>query len=164
MPFINSLYFRFRNFFSSRWPQTYLFCERRKSFFKFVVAGCFSGGSDLIFLFILHGLWHLPIVMATSISFILSFLVSFTLQKFWTFRNYQNQVAGQLSLYILFAFVGLNVNAIFMHLLVTKYRIWYILAQLMVNLVIGFCNFLSYKFIIFRKNPNEIKRQENPVV
>lgn len=164
MPLLNSLYFRFRHFFSTRWPQTYCFCERRKEILKFVLAGCVSGGSDLVFLFILHGLLKLDIVLATSIAFILSFGISFTLQKFWTFRNYnQDKMVGQLSLYILFAFVGLNLNGLLMHILVNGYDIWYILAQLMVNLAIAFFNFLTYKFIIFRSSRHEINCEEKTI-
>ena len=164
MPVINNLYFRFRNFFSTRWPQVYSFCDQRKSFFKFLVAGCFSGGSDLVFLYILFGLFKVSIVLATSVAFILSFLVSFALQKFWTFRNYsQDKVAKQIFLYILFAFVGLNLNGVFMHILVNRYNVWYLLAQFMVNLVIGFLNFLTYKFIIFINPKNEIRSEEKAI-
>lgn len=164
MTLLNSLYFRFRNFFSTRFPQAYCFCERRKSILKFFIAGCFSGGFDLVFLFILHGLLNMNIVLATSVAFVLSFLISFALQKFWTFRNYsQSKVAGQILLYILLAFVGLNLNGVFMHILVNGYNIWYLLAQLLVNLAIGFFNFLAYKFIIFKNSQDEINCAEKTI-
>ncbi len=164
MPLINNLYFRFRNFFSTRWPQTYGFCDRRKSIVKFIIAGCFSGGSDLVFLFIFHGLIGWKIVLSTSVAFILSFMVSFTLQKFWTFRNFsQKKVIGQLVLYFMVAFVGLNLNGFLMHVLVTDYNIWYLLAQFVVNLFIGFLNFLAYRFIVFGAPKYEIISEEKTI-
>lgn len=164
MPLLNSLYFRFRNHFSTRWPRLYHFCERHKEILKFFFAGCLSGGSDLVFLFIMHGLFKMDIVLSTSVAFILSFGVSFFLQKFWTFRNdNQDKMVGQLSLYFLFAFVGLNLNGAFMHLLVNAYNIWYILAQIIVNLVIASLNFLTYKFIIFRNSRHEINCEEKTI-
>jgi putative flippase GtrA len=116
-----------------------------------------AGGTDLIFLFIFHGLLHINLVLSTSVAFILSFLVSFTLQKFWTFRNYsEDKVVHQLSLYVLNAFIGLNLNGTGMHLLVNKYAVWYMLAQIIVNLVLGVWNFFVYKFIVFNIGKNEI--------
>jgi len=73
MPLLDKLYFRFRHFFASRWPQGYGFCENHKSVVKFLAAGCVSGGADLVFLYFFHGLIHWPIVLATSVAFIHSF-------------------------------------------------------------------------------------------
>ncbi|MCX6797928.1 MAG: GtrA family protein, partial [Candidatus Falkowbacteria bacterium] len=115
-------------------------------------AGCFSGGTDLVALFVLHGLFKLELVFSTSVAFVLSFLISFTLQKFWTFRNNnQARLAHQLGLYILTAFIGLNINGASMHVLVNSLGVWYLLAQLIVNLFLGIINFVVYKFIIFKK-------------
>lgn len=153
MRFINHLYFNFRHFFSSRFPKAYFFCDNSKSVIKFLIAGSFAGAADLIFLFILHGLLKLPIVMSTTMAFVLSFLVSFTLQKFWTFRNHsQERMIRQLIVYILNMAIGLYVNGWLMYQLVDQYNIWYLLAQLMVNLVIGGWNYIAYRFIIFHRH------------
>jgi len=88
-------------------------------------------------------------------------LISFNLQKFWTFRNYgRDRMAGQLFLYILNAVIGLNINGALMHLLVNSWSVWYLLAQVIVNLGLGAWNFLIYKFIIFKVRPNEIDCQQ----
>ncbi len=160
MPLVNSLYFKFRHFFSSRYPRLYDICNRHKAVVKFIFAGGLAGGTDLVLLYIFHGLFGLGLVFSTSAAFILSFLVSFTLQKFWTFRNFrQDKMVGQLFIYILNAFIGLNLNGFFMHTLVRKYAIWYLLAQIIVNLMIGVWNFIIYKFIVFRTDKNETASQ-----
>ncbi len=148
---INRLYFRFRNFFSRHFPRLYSLCDRRKSVVKFVIAGSMAGLTDLVFLFIFHGLIGWPIVFSTSLAFILAFLVSFNLQKFWTFRNYsQRRVFGQLFLYLFNAFIGLNLNGFLMHLFVNELNIWYLLAQMAVNLILSVYNYIIYRFLIFR--------------
>ncbi len=153
MRLINKIYYRFRYFLSSRFPRTYGFCDSRKSIVKFIIAGSLAAAVDLIFLFIFHGLLKLAIVPSTTLAYILSLLVSFTLQKFWTFRNHNREkMFGQLGLYILNTFLGLYLNGLFMYHLVAGFHIWYILAQVMVNLVIGLWNFFIYKLIIFRNN------------
>jgi putative flippase GtrA len=156
MPVINNLYIRFKKFFSFRWPNFFAACEKRKSVIKFIFAGSSAAAVDLIFLYLFHGvlLWHL--VVSTSLAFILSFAVSFTLQKFWTFRNYsQKKIPVQFVLYIGNAFIGLNLNGFLMHYTVNRLHIWYLLAQILVNILIGIYNFFIYKFIVFRKHPDE---------
>lgn len=160
MPLIHAWYNRFRQYFSGNFPRAYVFCNNRKSVIKFFVAGCLAGGTDLIFLFLFHGLlgWH--VVAATTMAFILSFLVSFTLQKFWTFRNYsQDKMFIQLTLYVLNVLLGLYLNGLFMHILVTDHNVWYLLAQIIVNLALGVWNFIVYKFIVFKNETNEINCQ-----
>lgn len=156
MPLINRLYYRFRLIFEKRCPQLFCFCEHQKSIVKFFVSGCFAGAVDLIALFIFHGLLHLGIVFATSVAFLFSFLVSFSLQKLWTFRNYsQKRLPRQLVLYLGSAFIGMNLNGLGMHVLVNNLKIWYLLAQILVNVFLGIINFFTYKFIVFRKTADE---------
>lgn len=152
MSLIDNLYFKFRNRFSFSCPVIYFFCEKRKSFIKFFLAGCFSGALDILFLFILHGLFQVKIVLATTLAFIFSFIISFFLQKRWTFRELDHKYTPrQAPVYLANTFLGLNLNGILMHLLVNRFGFWYILSQMAVNLTIGLYNFLVYKYLIFRK-------------
>ena len=154
---IRRLYFNFRNYFANQCPKLYCFCDERKAVIKFVISGSLAGGTDLVFLFIFHHIFSLPIVLSTSLAFILSFAVSFTMQKFWAFRNFDKErVKKQFSLYMLNAFIGLNLNGALMHLLVNEYNVWYLLAQVIVSVVIGTYNFFIYRFIIFKKNCHEV--------
>lgn len=156
MPLISDWYNKFRNYFFRHYPRVYIFCDNRKFFIKFIFAGCLSGGVDLLLLFVFHSLLKLDIVLSTSLAFILAFLISFSLQKFWTFRNYRpGQTFQQLSLYLINALIGLFLNAFFMHLLVNTYNVWYLLAQIIVNLVIAVWNFVIYKFVVFKADKNE---------
>lgn len=157
MSLVNRLYFKFRHFFSSHYPRLYHTCERRKAVIKFVFAGSTAGILDLALLYVFHGLFGWGLIFSTSAAFIVAFLLSFTLQKFWTFRNYRrDRMVHQLFIYILNSFIGLNLNGLFMHLLVNKFGVWYLLAQVIVSLTIGVWNFIVYKFIVFRTNKNEI--------
>lgn len=161
MPYINKLYFKFRNHFSRCFPKIYCFCDNRKSLVKFFIAGSLAGIADLVFLFIFHGIFNWPIILSTSLAFISSFMISFTLQKLWTFRNFsQTKVVSQFILYILNAIIGLNLNGFFMRLLVTEYNVWYLLAQIIVNVTIGTYNFFIFNFIIFKIGKDEINNQQ----
>lgn len=156
MPLINRLYFRFKDFLASWRPRLYHFCEARKSIIKFFCSGTLAATVDLVALFIFHGLLGWGIVVATSVAFIFSFAVSFTLQKLWTFRNYsQQRLPRQLILYFGSAFITMYFNGLGMHTLVNKIGIWYLLSQIIVNIALGIFNFFSYKFIVFRKTVDE---------
>ncbi|NCN22315.1 GtrA family protein [Candidatus Falkowbacteria bacterium] len=152
MELIDTLYFKVRNRFAFHWPIFYSYCDYRKSFLKFLLAGTFSSALDILFLFILHGLFNVGLVLSTSLAFVIVFCVSFFLQKRWTFRQFSHKHTGrQLTVYLANSFLGLNLNGILMHLLVVRFGFWYILSQIVVNLVIGLYNFFIYKYLIFRQ-------------
>jgi putative flippase GtrA len=156
MAYINSIYYRFRNIFSRIWPKFFNYCEDHKLVVKFLLTGSLAGGMDLLVLFILHELFGINIIISTSIAFIAAFLISFSVQKLWTFRNRgQNKLARQLTLYIINAFISLSLNGLAMHYLVNNLNFWYLLAQVIVNLVLVIVNFIIYKYLIFKIDNNE---------
>lgn len=161
MPVINKFYKKLYSFISKYFPKLYKYCQIHKSVVKFFISGSLAGVVDLLFLFIFHGLFSLGIVLATSLSFLLSFLVSFYLQKLWTFRNTEEKkVPRQLILYLLNSFLSLNMNGIGMHLLVSQLGVWYLLSQVIINLLLGALNFVVYKFIVFRNDDETNCEQE----
>lgn len=165
MPVINKFYALFHYRFQNSCPKAYCYCSAKKHIFKFFAAGSLAGLTDLVFLFLFHGVWEMNIVLATSIAFLLSFVVSFSLQKRWTFRDTdEKKVPKQLVLYLLNAFLSLNINGIGMHFLVNENRTPYLLAQIIVNLALGGLNFVIYKTIIFRnEQEDEINCEQEPI-
>jgi len=160
MEIISANYQKFRTAFSRHLPVVYQTCEKRKAIIKFVIAGVISGGIDLVALHIFHAWLRWGIVMSTSAAFVVAFMVSFTLQKFWTFRDSsQDRLAGQLILYLANGLIGLYLNGYLMHLTVNRLGIWYLLAQIIVNLVIAFQNFIVYR-LIFKKRHETDRQQE----
>lgn len=152
MSWIIGRYSRFCNFFSGRCPRLCRFCRNHQAVLKFIISGGSAAGVNIALLFVLHGIFKLELIFSTSAAFIISFLVSFTLQKFWAFRNFRRDgLAGQLFLYALNAAVGLYLNGLFMHLLVSRAGVWYLLSQVIVSAALAFWNFAVYKFIIFRE-------------
>lgn len=164
---ISKLYFKFRNYFSCHFPRLYHICDKYKIFVKCTFSGVTVAFIELVVLFICYHVVSWPLVVSTSIAFVCSFLFSFSLQKFWTFRNFsQSKTARQLIMYFFNAFIGLNLNGFFMHKLVNQYHIWYLLAQVIVILTIGVYNFAIYNLVIFKKEKkekNEINHEQKTV-
>jgi len=163
MPILDKFYKKLGRFIGGRFPKLYRFLYPRQSFLKFTISGTVTTISDLLFLFILHGLLNVGIVISTSISFVMSFAVSFYLQRIWTFDNREKKkMPRQFFLYMLNSFLSLNINGLSMHLLVNKIGIWYLLAQIIVNIALGILNFFIYKLIIFRKE-DEINCEQKSI-
>jgi len=124
------------------------------------MSGGIAGGVDLGVLYICHGLLNINVIVSTSIAYILSFWVSFYLQKFWTFNNQdQHRVWSQICIYIVIAFINLNLNGYLMHIFVNRWQVHYLWSQLIVSILIGLESFVAYKFIVFRKKD---KAEVNP--
>jgi len=144
-------YNKLRKYLLENWPRLYTRLNNRKAVVKFIIAGLTATGTDLFFLYLFRGVWHWNLILAASLAFIIAFFVSFSLQKLWTFRNRRlNKIWSQLSLYFLNALLGLVVNAYLIHFLAVDLKIWYLLAQFIVSIMIAFWNFMVYKFIIFK--------------
>lgn len=156
MSLINNLYLQFGRFLQANYPRIFKFCEKYKSIVKFFISGSLAGSVDLLALYFFHGIVRWEIVLSTSLAFLFSFMVSFVLQKLWTFRNYNSKrLPHQLVLYIGFTFISLNLNAFGMHLLVNNWNVWYLLSQIIVNILLGIINFFIYKYIVFKNTSNE---------
>ena len=163
MNLLDSTYKKVCQLIGKRFPKIYCRCAKHSAFAKFFVAGGIASVTDLFFLFLFHGLFNLSIVVSTSIAFLLSFLVSFYLQRVWTFDSKEEKkMPRELTLYMLNAFLSLNINGFGMHLLVNNMGIWYLLSQIIVNIILGLLNFFIYKFIIFRHD-DEINCEQEPL-
>lgn len=125
---------------------------KRKEIVKFLISGCMAGGVDLLMLYVFHGLFYWGLVLSTSLAFIMSFFVSFFLQKLWTFDDKDHSSSyRQLMMYLVLNFINLNLNGWLMHLMVNGFHVWYMLSQFIISLSLGLVSFLVYKFIIFRR-------------
>jgi len=129
-------------------PGLFRVYSRRRSLIKFLAVGSFTGFLDLVGLFIFHRLLNLLIVEAATLAFIVSFLITFSLHRYWTFHCQPSR--RQYLLYSANIFLCLNLNALLMHVLVNRLSIWYLISQVLANGIIGLYNFLMYRFVIFK--------------
>ncbi|HRY52909.1 MAG TPA: glycosyltransferase [Candidatus Portnoybacteria bacterium] len=118
---------------------------------KFLISG---GTATLVGFIALYaftefaGIWYL---FSVVLAFIFSFIVSFTLQKFWTFDDRRTEkMHHQAFFYLLTTLTNLLLNLLIVFLLVEKAGLWYMLAQFIAEAVIAVESFLVYKFAIFK--------------
>jgi putative flippase GtrA len=161
MPILLGLWDNFKKFCYQRSPRVFRLVDRYQRFIKFFLAGFAVTIINLFLLFILHGIFKIAIVPATSLSFVVSFVASFYVHKFFAFTDYSPHYFKQFCLHVIVAVVNLNINGLFMHILVNEYHVWYLFSQLLVDAIIGIDSFLLYKFVIFKNDHYETTNSQN---
>lgn len=120
---------------------------------RFIISGSIAALVLFLSLYILRevfGIWYLA---ASTISFILTLITSFFLQKYWTFDNKRlDVIRKQIGLYGIISLVNLGVNIVGMYFLVGILGLWYFLAQIIITALIACSQFFLYYYIVFLPN------------
>jgi putative flippase GtrA len=133
------------------------FFENNQRIIKFLISG---GTATLVDLFLLYGftdllkIWYLG---SAVMAFVFAFMVSFGLQKFWTFNGeHSRQSKEQLIMYLSVNLVNLGINSAGIYLLVDKVGAWYLFSQVMMSGLIAFESYFVYKLVIFKESTSVI--------
>ncbi len=138
----------------------YIALLKLKKYLKFFISGSLAALVNLGMLYVFHGVLEIPVVLAASLSFVLAFVVSFTLQKFWTFADMGSErIYGQLSRYLLVGLFGLWLNAFGIHILTERFGVFYLLAEVFLTIVLAIFNYFLYR-LIFRKDDEGEKEMQ----
>ena len=148
------VYNSLKNYCGRRWPSVFSFVIRYRMFIKYIISGGTAALTDIVFLYFftdIVGIWYLT---SSVLAFIVALVVSFVLQKFWTFRDTSlDKVHTQFVLTTIVALVNLGLNTLFMYILVDLAGLWYILAQLATGATLALGSFTAYRKIIFKTTP-----------
>ncbi|HEY4504762.1 MAG TPA: GtrA family protein [Candidatus Paceibacterota bacterium] len=118
---------------------------------RYLIAGTSSAMTQLVLTFILTHFFHLYYLSSSCLGFVAGFMVSFLLQKFWTFQDLsQDRNHFQVPVYLGLAITGLILNSSLLYLLVEYAGLWYVFAQFIAMGVVSTGNFFAYKFFVFR--------------
>jgi putative flippase GtrA len=123
---------------------------KNKMFVKSFVVGCIGVSVDLSLLFVLTDISRLNYWISANIAFVITALINFSLQKFWTFGDAGVAKTGfQVIKFFLLALLNLFANSILMYIFVGIFGIWYLLAQAVITASLFLFNFAVYRFYIF---------------
>ena len=118
---------------------------------RFGISGVTALMTNIAILYALNslvGLWYL---LSSIAGFIGGFAVSFTLQKFWTFRDHAtDNIANQATRYFLIVLFNLGLNTLFVYCLVEYAKLQPLIAQIIAAFVIAVEGFFAYRFLVFR--------------
>ncbi len=118
---------------------------------RFVVSGGTATIVNLGALFVFTQMFQIWYLFSSIFAFGASFLVSFTLQKFWTFGDTSRErIHTQASIFLVVIVTALVLNTTLLYLFVEYAHLHYLLAQLISGIFIAFINFYSYRHFVFR--------------
>jgi len=138
-------------------PETADTPESFKRIIRFLISGGLATSMNLLTLYFLAhimGIWYLT---SSILAFFVGFVASFTLQKFWTFRDHRKDIIGrQLVIYLTIVLVNLVFNTALVYIFVEYMELWPLVAQALAALIIAVEGFFAYKFFVFNETQTSI--------
>ncbi len=128
-----------------------------KQFAKYIIVGLIATLLDFSFLWLLVEFGHLHYFWAAILSVMIVLWFSFTLNKYWTFKNLEKKYFQQFIKYTISHAIALGVNLIVLTVLVEFFNLWYIFAKIFATAAAAITNFLLVKKFIFSED-NESKK------
>ena len=123
---------------------------------KFVFSGGMASMTHFIILITLTEVFEVHYLVSATIGYSVAFVVSFSLQKYWTFRDKtSDHLPKQAAMYFMVTITGLFVNTSMMYALVEWASIHYIVSQIITGATIAVGNFFVYRLIIFKKGKQD---------
>ncbi len=130
---------------------------------KYFVSGAAAAFVDLGLLFMLTEYGGLHYLFSVIGAFVVAFVVSFVLQKFWTFRDHSTEgIHGQLAMYLVIALINLGLNTLLVYVFADMVALHmlhfakvtapiYLSAQALASILLAVESFFVSRYIIFRK-------------
>ena len=121
---------------------------------RYLISGGTAAATNLTVFFFLVHFGHMYYLYASILAFVLSIAVSFTMQKFWTFRDKPlHDVHTQFTRYLVVIGANLLLNTTLVYSLVEYAGMWSLLAQALAIAVIAVTGYFGYRYFVFRDRP-----------
>ncbi len=121
---------------------------------RYLIAGGTAAATDIILLYVFTSLLHIWYLISTVLAFLIAFIVSFLLQKYWTFADGANAAwKSQALKYLVITSTNLGLNTLLMYFSVDYLHIHYLFAQIIVSGLIAIESYFIYQIFVFKKKP-----------
>jgi len=121
-----------------------------KTLIRYIISGGTAAVVNLGILFILVHFFNNWYLISSVISYALAILVSFLMQKYFTFKDFtKDRIGEQGVLHVGIQVFNLCLNTLLMYLLVDLGGIYYLLAQIISAGSIAVYSFFLYKHMVF---------------
>jgi putative flippase GtrA len=125
--------------------------DSNKRIVKFIISGGTATATNFVLLYFFVDIVHLWYLAGSGLAFVVAFFVSFSLQKFFTFKDQEvGRIYKQLFQYLIVTLSGLAFNLLSMWVLVDHFGLWYMLAQFFTSAVVAVGNYFAYREFIFK--------------
>lgn len=119
---------------------------------RYMISGLTVLGFQVSLVYLFTSILNIWYLASSMLAFWLAFMLSFVLQKLWTFQNKERKkVPFQLFNFFLFSIFGLTFNTALIYLLVDIFNLHYMISQLIAIFIVATSGFFVYG-IIFKKD------------
>ena len=113
---------------------------------RFSIVGGIATLIDFIFLYIFKEFLNMDVIIANTLSFIISVTYNYIASITWVFDTNKNKNKKiQFILFIIFSIVGLIINNIILYILTDKLNIYYLISKVVATLIVMIFNFVTRK-------------------
>lgn len=130
-------------------------------FIKYCIVGAIGTFVDLGALYILVEDLNMPVLTATTVSFILAVMNNFVLNKTWTFQNKSKNYRKLFIKFLIVSVIGLVLTLGCMYILVHLLFVWYMLAKAITSIIVLVWNFFGNKIWTFKIKERPLELPEN---
>lgn len=120
-----------------------------------VIRFAFTGGVcfvlELLCLTLLVEVFHLNVLIATALAFLVSVAANYVICIKWVFIGAENGGAGVKATFLLTSGVGLGLNELFMWLMTGVMGIHYMIAKVISTLLVMVWNYFTKRMVLKRK-------------
>ena len=116
---------------------------------RFSIVGGIATIIDFVFLYIFKEFLNIDVILANTLSFIISVTYNYIASITWVFDTNKNKNKKiQFILFIIFSIVGLIINNIILYILTDKLNIYYLISKVVATLIVMIFNFITRKKFI----------------
>lgn len=105
-------------------------------FIKYTLVGTCSSTLDVGGLYVLVQYGHVSVLVAATISYIVTAFIGYLLNRIWTFKSNDTKYEIQFVKYLTVSLIGLLFNNITMFILIDVFNVWYIFSKIYALLVV----------------------------
>ncbi|KKW19347.1 MAG: Glycosyl transferase family 2 [Parcubacteria group bacterium GW2011_GWA2_51_10] len=121
---------------------------RASKIVRFVVSGGTAALVHFSLLYVLTEFFSVWYLASSGVAFVIAFIVSFWMQKYWTFRSMDaSKINKQLPQHLSVAVFNLFLNLALVYAFVEFFGIWYMLAQVITTILIAIESYFAFRWI-----------------
>ena len=113
---------------------------------RFSIVGGIATLIDFIFLYIFKEFLNMDVIIANTLSFIISVTYNYIASIVWIFDiNKEKNKKIQFILFILFSIFGLVLNNIILYILTDIFNMYYLISKVVATFIVMIFNFITRK-------------------
>ncbi len=127
----------------------YVTPETRKQLLRYLITGGLAAVTEWALFYVLNSLAGLSILLANSAAFTSGFVISFILNRVWSFES-KGHLGRQLLLYSILFGINLGLSNVLVLLFTKQFKIAKMISKAIAMGIIVLWNFVIYKKIIYK--------------